>query len=167
MKFRDILKECDELYPNSFTDEEKMNFANDIGAMISRKYIKKIKTYTADGGDNFSLPAGVTYDTVTEIKFDGKLQTGISVAAVLENSSGHNVEVKYIDVPVYGIDDEVPLGKPHHNIYVYYVLSFICLHSGDTDCYNSNLMMYNTYLNEYEKSLSSFEGETIRYKNLW
>ena len=167
MKFRDILKQADELYPNSFSEEEKMRFANDIGASISRKYIKKFKTYEAKGGENFSLPPGVTNDVICQIYFDDELQTGFSVASILQNTSGHNVKIKYIDVPEYSIDDEVPLSKPHDNIYLYYVLSFICLHSGDTDCYDSNFKLYNSYLLEYEKSLSGFEGQTLRYKNLW
>lgn len=158
---------ADELYPNAFSEDEKMNFANDIGALINRKYIKNIKTYEAPGGENFSLPKGVTIDLVTEIFFDGKLQTGFSVASILQNSSGHDVKIKYIDVPFYGIDDEIPLSSPHHNIFLYYILAFICLHAGDTDEYNSNLLLYNTHLNEYEKSLCGFEREALRYKNLW
>ena len=167
MKFRDILKEADNLYPNANSETEKMKFANDIGALISRKYIKNIKTYEARGGEYFSLPRGVTNDVICQIYFDGELQTGFSVASILSGSEGHNVRIKYIDIPVYGIDDEVPLSPPHHNIYLYYILAFICLHCGDTDSYNINFTLYNTYLQEFEKSLSNSEGETLRYKNLW
>lgn len=167
MKFRDILTRADELYPNSFSEGEKMNFANDIGAMVCRKYLKNIKSHKAMGGEEFSLPGGVKPDMVTEVLFDGQSRCGVSVSAVLNESAGHDVEVKYIDVPTYGIDDEVPLSSPHHNIYLYYILAFICLHAGDTEGYNDNFSLYNTYLKEYEKSLSGFEGKTIRYKNLW
>ena len=167
MRFRDIVSEADRLFPNAFSEDEKMGFANDVGALINRKYIKKTKVYTAVGGEEFSLPPGVTSDLVCEVYFDDKKQSGISVASMLGRSDGHNVKIVYLDVPTYTADDELPVSSPYHNLFLYYILAFICLHSGDSDGFNSNMTIYNTNLMEYEKTFAQCEGKSLNFKNLW
>ena len=167
MKFREVIEMADALFPNAFSMDEKMAFANDIAALLNRNYIKGKKSYTAPGGEGFSLPRGVTADLVCEIYFDGEKQSGVSVASQLEGSDGHEVRVVYLDVPTYTADDELPVSSPYHNLFLYYILAFICLHSGDSEGFNSNMTIYNTHLMEYEKTFAQSEGRGVNFINLW
>ena len=167
MTFRNIIDDVDEFFPNASTFDEKLKFANNLAAIINKNYIKNTKTIEFAGGEVPSLPAGITPDVVKNIYFDGKRQNGESVLSILGRAHGHNVVIEYTDVPTYHADDEIPVSAPYDNLFLYYILAFICLHTNDTDGYNTNMSIYSTYLKDYENSMSQIEGETLRFTNLW
>lgn len=167
MTFRDIIGDVDEFFPNASTFDEKLKFANNLSAIINKNYIKNTKTIEYAGGESPSLPAGVTPDLVKNIYIDGNRQNGESVLGILSKASGKDVVIEYTDVPIYNADDEIPVSAPFDNLYLYYILAFICLHTNDTDGYNTNMAIYSTYLKDYENSMSQVEGENLRFKNLW
>ena len=167
MTFRDIINDVDDFFPNAFNFEEKLKFANNLSSILNKRYIKNIKSIEFAGGEEISLPAGITPDLIVNIYFDDVQQKGPSAMSILSGANGRNVQIDYIDVPVYTADDELPVSAPFDNLYLYYILAFICLHINDTEGYNSNLSIYSTYLRDYENSMSRIEGESLKFKNIW
>lgn len=168
MLFRSIIENCDSLFPNMFTDIEKMDFCNELAAIINANYIKNTRTLALSGSSDCSLPDSVSADRVVAVYFDGVLQPGTNVANLLSASGGHKVTVEYIHIPTYNLDDKVPLSAPYDKLFLYWLLAKICLHLEDAEGYNNYMNLYNALLVDYKKGrIERGNSRVIKFKNLY
>ena len=69
MYIYDVLKMCNTLCPNEYTDTEKYNWCDEVSSMIMQEHLKKYDKVTiepeSDGA--YLLPEGVTFEMVDRI----------------------------------------------------------------------------------------------------
>lgn len=69
MYIKEVLRICDTLCPNEYSDDEKYMWCDELSSMIAQEYLKrydKIKVEASSGGE-YLLPEGVTYEMVDRI----------------------------------------------------------------------------------------------------
>ena len=85
MKITDVIKVCDVLCPNEYTQEEKLLWCDELGAILAREHSKshRVESVVAEGG-GYALPEGVKKSELDRIIAGNQL-------------------IKKNDAPAYGI----------------------------------------------------------------
>ena len=166
MTFRSVIGKCDSLLPNSFSTDEKMEFCEELSALIHIGYIKKEKNAVL--GSDSSLPDGITPDRVRTVYYNGEKQYGESVPALLGGAGDKSVSIDYLFVPEYTLDDSLPVSAPFDKLFLYWLCAKVCLHTDDIEGYQNYMALYNSMLLEFKKLYAGTEsvGRT-QFKNLW
>lgn len=69
MYINEVLRTCDALCPNEYSDEEKYMWCDELSAMLMQEHLKKYDRVTLEAGEDGSylLPEGVTFEMVDRI----------------------------------------------------------------------------------------------------
>lgn len=69
MYINEVLRTCDALCPNEYSDKEKYMWCDELSAMLTQEHLKKYDRVTveADGDGTYLLPEGVTFEMVDRI----------------------------------------------------------------------------------------------------
>lgn len=69
MYINDVLRTCDVLCPNEYSDEEKYMWCDEISAMIMSEHLKTYDKVTLEAGEDGSylLPEGITFEMVDRV----------------------------------------------------------------------------------------------------
>lgn len=68
MKIIEVLERCDELYPNTYTGEEKIKWCDELGAMLKEEYAK---SYSGGKQESYVPITDITEDeTVVRFPYD-------------------------------------------------------------------------------------------------
>lgn len=69
MYINEVIRECDILCPNEYSDEEKYMWCDELSATIEQEYLKKYDSVTLkpDTDGTYLLPEGVTFEAVDRI----------------------------------------------------------------------------------------------------
>lgn len=69
MYINEVLRACDALCPNEYSDEEKYMWCDELSASLTQEYLKKYDKVTIEAGKDGSylLPEGVTFEMVDRI----------------------------------------------------------------------------------------------------
>lgn len=69
MYINEVLRTCDTLCPNEYSDEEKYIWCDELSAMLTQEHLKKYDKVTleAEADGSYSLPEGVTFEMVDRI----------------------------------------------------------------------------------------------------
>lgn len=167
MKFIDVIEKCNSLYPNLFSFDEKMDWANELSGNLHINYIRNIKKYEFTGGSLASLPAGITRERIKNVKVNGVDFEFRGIDDIVHGGDGQRIEIEYIDCPEYSETDNLPVSSPFDKLYLYFILAKICLHLEDIEGYNNYMSLYNSLLGEYVRFISTNKSNTHKFKNLW
>ena len=168
MTFRDIIGNCDRLYPNLFSFDEKFEFCEELSAMMHCNYFIDTDTIELTGGVDNKLPDNITPDRIKTIAVDGVSAPFNSIEHVLEKYDGKRISVEYINIPHYLPDDKCPVSPPFDGLYTYYVIAKICLHSEYIAGYNNYMALFNNLMLEFKRKFSQADIDgCINFKNLW
>ena len=65
----EVLRACDTLCPNEYSDNEKYRWCDELSAMLTQEYLKKYNKVTveAEQDGSYLLPEGVTFEMVDRI----------------------------------------------------------------------------------------------------
>ncbi len=69
MYINDVLRTCDVLCPNEYSDEEKYMWCDEVSAMIMNEHLKTYDRVTLEAGEDGSylLPEGITFEMVDRV----------------------------------------------------------------------------------------------------
>ncbi len=166
MTVRGVIEKCDKLFPNQFSQSEKLSFCNELAALIHANYIKKMKRAEI-GGSNAAMPAGVTAERVRAVYADGVPLQG-DIAEILGRAIEGNLEIEYVDIAECGLDDVLPVSAPYDEMFTYWLLAKICLHNEDAEGYNNYMSLYNALMMEFKKCFVAEKGSSaVRFGNLY
>lgn len=166
MTVRGVIEKCDKLFPNQFSQSEKLSFCNELAALIHANYIKKMKRAEI-GGSTAALPAGVTAERVRAVYADGVPLQG-DIAEILGRAIDGNLVIEYVEIPEYGLDDVLPVSAPYDEMFTYWLLAKICLHNEDAEGYNNYMSLYNALMMEFKKCFVAEKGNSaVRFENLY
>ena len=182
MRIAEVIERVDALYPNTYTNEEKVGWCYDVSCGIRDSIVKvyRVREQTIEkDGDQILMPEGVNFSDVDSVfvnglpvaKVDGRSLVGGPLPA------GANAKVVYKVMPdAYSIADgtidpdaETEMGAPYDSLYVDYVCAQIAFYQNDMNDYSKFIGTYNEKLMEFARSYQQTAPlvQGRGYCNLW
>ena len=101
MKITEMLNMCDTLFPNEFTEKEKLMWCDELGAIISREHAKHrlVENVEITGG-RYALPVGVKMSEIDRV---------VAGDVLIKKSDALSMGIKFIEDGdrVYVVGDNV------------------------------------------------------------
>ena len=102
MKLLDAIETADRLCPNSYTREEKLNWCNELSALLRRDVLKQYESLEAivAGNGTAELPEGVSIEDVEVAYLDGKPLSKLDLRSFLTDRFPKGNEAKTLRLVV-------------------------------------------------------------------
>ena len=176
MKINEVLEKVDTLYPNAYTEEEKLRWCYDVSCGIRRNVMTlydESKYTVAEDGEALVLPVGVSMMDVESIFVNDRRENKLDYRSVSGSNlqKGDEIRLVYKSIPqMYdNLEAETEVPSPYDSLYIDYVCAQISFFQNALSDYQKFMMMYNEKLSEfaaeYRRTAPVVEGRTL--KNLW
>lgn len=182
MLIAEVLERVDALYPNTYTNEEKVRWCYDVSCGIRDSIVKvyRVRTQTIEkDGDLVLMPDGINFSDIDSVyvnglpvgKVDGRSLAGGPLPAGSEVRVVYKVMPEPYSIADGDIDPDVrtEMEAPYDSLYVDYVCAQIAFYQNDMADYNKFISMYNEKLLEfakhYQQTAPVVQGRG--YYNLW
>lgn len=174
---REVITRVDELRPNRFGDNLKIDWCWDVDAAVRNDLIPEYTVYPiqriADQGA-YDLPEGVSFSDIILVYIEGRPIDKIDVRS--QNKPGYfyaDSKINLFPVPHQSdqasgeirivaksqlkkytdLDQKLLLPDSQLKIYQWYLLAQIAYFSDDIEGYNNDMMQFNTAWDDYAKQL--------------
>lgn len=182
MLIADVLERADDLYPNTYTTEEKVRWCYDVSCGIRDNIMKlyQVKVqFINQEGEQILMPEGVNFSDIDSVYINGVPVSKVDARSFSGGtlSPGDEVRVVYKILPEpYGIEEgaldpeaRTEMEAPYDGLYVDYVCAQIAFYQNDLSDYNKFITMYNEKLSEFAAKYRQTAPVVERrgYQNLW
>ena len=170
MQISEVLDRVDTLYPNAYTQEEKLGWCYDVSCGIRRNVMPlyaEIEHIISKDNEQIPLPEGVAFMDIESVFINGKRTSKVDSRSFTGDGLKNGDEIKLVYKSIPSKYTEVP--APYDSMYIDYVCAQIAFFQNALSDYQKFMMMYNEKLSEfaaeYRRTAPVVEGRG--FKNLW